>query len=312
MSSSANRCRDDLLARRRRGPLSAVEQRALDAHLGVCELCRASHAFGALYDGIPDLARTEDDVLVARLADRIAGRAPIGGRRRRTKAIAVAAALALLVAAGGAAAWISTRRPPTWSLEGQRGAPAERPRPSVASRTVVDLAPDGEALTRAAPRGNEPQQEAKPEAAKTTARRRAPAKRAQTAASATVPPTAAELFAAANAARRALDLRGAVDLYQALERRFPDSEEASVALVSRGDLLSRLGEPEGALRSFDRYLARRPNGSLAPEALFGRARSLQTLGRRDDEIGTWRRLLRAFPRSIYEPAGRVRLDELLR
>jgi tetratricopeptide (TPR) repeat protein len=125
-------------------------------------------------------------------------------------------------------------------------------------------------------------------------------------------PTAADLFAAANAARRGRDLRGAVDRYLALERRFPDSEEALVALVSAGDILSRLGEPDAALRAFDRYLVRRPEGSLAPEALFGRAGALRKLGREADEAAAWRRLLRAFPGSLYEAAGRHRLDELSR
>ncbi len=141
------------------------------------------------------------------------------------------------------------------------------------------------------------------------ARRRA---RAEPPSRTTPSPTAAELFAAANAARRARDLRGAIDRYLALERRFPDSEEALVSLVSAGDLLARVGEPEGALRAFDRYLARRPDGPLASEALFGRARLLRQLGRRADEIDAWRRLLRAFPGSIYEAAGRQRLDELSR
>ena len=107
-------------------------------------------------------------------------------------------------------------------------------------------------------------------------------------------------------------MRGAIERYLALERRFPDSEEALVSLVSAADLLARQGDPDGALRLFDRYLVRRPEGPLAPEAQFGRARSLRQLGRRDDEIAAWRRLLRAFPGSIYEPASRQRLDELLR
>ena len=97
-----------------------------------------------------------------------------------------------------------------------------------------------------------------------------------------------------------------------MEQRFPDSEEALVARVSAGDLLSRVGEREAALQAFDRYLARRPDGALASEALFGRARLLEALARRADEIDAWRRLLRAFPGSVYEAAARRRLDELRR
>jgi TolA-binding protein len=209
----------------------------------------------------------------------------------------------LLVAAGGAAAWVSVHRPPPGPLR-RDSAPlhaAARPAAIVATAPVRPLSPE-------APPRHDPGAVTAPPAA----RRRAPVdhrERADTA-SAEATPTAADLFAAANAARRARDWRGAVDRYFALERRFPESEEALVSLVAAGDVLSRLGEPDAALRAFDRYLARRPDGSLAPEALFGRARSLQKAGREDDEAAAWRRLLRASPGSIYEAAGRHRLDEL--
>ena len=75
MNGQLNRCREDLYARSRRAPLSAVEQRALDAHLAVCDLCRAASALAAVYDGIPDHASAVDDLLVARLAERVSGRA---------------------------------------------------------------------------------------------------------------------------------------------------------------------------------------------------------------------------------------------
>ena len=143
------------------------------------------------------------------------------------------------------------------------------------------------------------------------ARRRA---RARTCPAAATPsPSAAELFAAANAARRARDLRGAIDRYLALERRFPDTEEALVSLVSAADLLARLGESDGALRAFDRYLARRQDGPLASEALFGRARVVSG----SSGGGATRSMpgggcCARFPDSIYESAGRQRLDELSR
>jgi TolA-binding protein len=304
MRSPAVSCRDDLFARSRRAPLSAFERRALDAHLGVCELCQAARAFASLYDGVADRADAEDDALIARLADRVAGDRPAVGRRRPATAIAVAAGAALLVAAGGAAAWVSVHRPPS--------------RPSVREITPRHAAARPSAVSAAAPE-RRLSDEALPRhdvAAVTAlaARRHAQADHREPAAAAPTEatPTAADLFASANAARRARDLRGAVDRYFALERRFPDSEEALVSMVSAGDVLSRLGEPDAALRAFDRYLARRPNGSLAPEALFGRARSLQKAGRDADEAAAWRQLLRAFPGSIYEAVGRHRLDELSR
>jgi TolA-binding protein len=308
-----------LLARSRRGTLSAVEQRALDAHLAVCPLCEAARAFGALFDAIPDRPRAEDDVLAARLADRVAGRRAVTGPHR-LKVFTAAAAVALVAAAGAAAAWVSVRRQPLPSAEAGR---APRPEPvgsAVAARAAAP-APASEPSLEAVAR-----EEAGIEAAAARAPRRAPAPatsrtlaRRRTRASAqpeptpgATQPTAAELFAAANAARRARDLRGAIDRYLGLEQRFPDSEEALVARVSAGDLLSRVGEREAALQAFDRYLARRPDGALAPEALFGRARLLEALARRADESAAWQRLLRTFPGSVYEPAARRRLDELRR
>jgi tetratricopeptide (TPR) repeat protein len=301
VTGQANRCRDDLFARSRRAPLSAVEQRAFDAHLAVCDLCRAAGAFAAVYDAIPDQASAADELLVARLAERVAGRAAAVRPRRHARAFAVAAGLALLAAAGGAAAWVSLRGSfggsPPRSLETRVAARSESERP----RAAIEVVPEP----------NDPKP-APPEKALIRHGGVAERARAPRTSSVAAAPTAAELFADANAARRALDLRRATDLYLALDRRFPESAEAPVALVSAGDLLSRLGEPAAALRAFDRYLDRRPDGALAPEALFGRARTLRQLARRQDEIDAWRRLLQAFPGSVYESAGRQRLGELLR
>jgi hypothetical protein len=53
----------------------------------------------------------------------------------------------------------------------------------------------------------------------------------------------------------------------------------------------------------------RPAGALAAEAVFGRARCLDSLGRPDEGAEAWRRLLRHFPRSICGSTAR-RLAEL--
>jgi outer membrane protein assembly factor BamD (BamD/ComL family) len=124
--------------------------------------------------------------------------------------------------------------------------------------------------------------------------------------------TAADLFARANSMRRSRDFREAIRQYQTLQRLFPESSEARVSLVSTGDLLSREGEVAGALAAFDRYLGGGDAGPLAPEALVGRARCLERLSRRVDELGAWRELLRRFPGSIYEGLALRRVDELSR
>ena len=319
MRAPLNRCHDDLLARSRQGTLSAVEQRALDAHLAVCPLCGAARAFAALFDAVPDRPRAEDAALVARLADRVASRRSVSGPHR-LKVFTAAAVVALVAAAGAAAAWVSVRRQQPPSPETGRAPRPERVGSVVAARAAAP-APASEPSFEAIARGEAgieavaaeaPRRAPVPATSRTMAPRRTRASARPEATPGAMQPTAAELFAAANAARRAHDLRGAIDRYLTLEQRFPDSEEALVARVSAGDLLSRVGEREAALQAFDRYLARRPDGALASEALFGRARLLETLGRRADEIDAWRRLLRAFPGSVYEAAARRRLDELRR
>jgi TolA-binding protein len=312
MNAPVNRCREDLFARSRRGPLSVVEQRALDAHLAICVLCRAASAFAAAYDAVPDDQGADDDLLIARLVERVAGGAKAVRPRRHPRVLAAAAGLALLVAAGGAAAWVSVHGLPSRSLETRVLArPEGAPRAEVARAS----APGKEAAARGEPSGRVPNGEKRsPPNEKSVVRHVAASEHGSSPREGLATPdaTPAELFAEANAARRARDLRRASDLYLALDRRFPESAEAPVALVSAGDLLSRLGEPAAALQAFDRYLDRRPSGALAPEALFGRARALRQLARRQDEVDTWRRLLDTFPGSIYESAGRQRLGELLR
>ncbi len=302
MTAQPSRCREDLFARSRRAPLSAVEQRALDAHLAACDLCRAAGAFAAVYDAIPDQASPDDDLLIARLAERVAGRDAAVRPRRRARVLASAAGLALLIAAGGAAAWVSVRGLPSRSIDTGVAARSETRK----LRAAAAVAPVTKSVDEATDRDEQPAPKEK------AAIRHGGGERHRTPRTplAAADPTAAELFAEANAARRALDLRRATDLYIALDRRFPESAEAPVALVSAGDLLSRLGEPAAALRVFDRYLDQHPDGALAPEALFGRARTFRQLSHREDEIDAWRRLLRAFPGSVYESAGRQRLGEL--
>jgi TolA-binding protein len=124
-------------------------------------------------------------------------------------------------------------------------------------------------------------------------------------------PTAAELFAQANEARRRGDAAGAVQRYGALQRRFPRSPEASLSHVALGRLvLDRLGDPLRALAEFDAYLAENRKGELVEEALVGRALSLQRLGRTADERDAWRALVVAFPNSLSASLAKARLAVL--
>ena len=126
------------------------------------------------------------------------------------------------------------------------------------------------------------------------------------------PPSAAAMFADANATRRRGDLHGAISLYQTLRRRFPETSEARLSAISLGDVLLDLGAPGRALDAYDAYLAENAAGSLREEALFGRTRCLRTLDRRAAELDTWRALLTEFPRSAYARLARRRIAELPR
>jgi len=300
VTRNGDRCPDNLLARSRQGPLSAVERRALDAHLAGCDLCRSAVALGELYDEAPDGPQPGDHAVIARLASRVAGRS--SGGRRRSLLAAFAAALALLVIAGGAAAWVASRRrastPPAAAIVAG---------PAVARRDVSTPA----ALPDSAPeRGDRRAEGSRAVAVRPRGRASQRPAPAPLAGPAELSAGVAELFADANAARRTGDLRGAIARYLALEARYPASSEAGVSRVSAGDLLLRLGNPAAALEQLDGYLGARGSEPLAPEALFGRARCLRALGRDDEERAAWEELGRRFPGSIYEPFGRRRIDEL--
>jgi TolA-binding protein len=123
--------------------------------------------------------------------------------------------------------------------------------------------------------------------------------------------SAAEIFAAANEARRERTTREAVRLYRELERQHPRSEETKVARIALGRLLlDRAGDPRGALKQFEAYLEDREQHSLREEAMVGRALALGRLGRAREERAAWQALLQAFPASANAERARARVDEL--
>jgi TolA-binding protein len=98
--------------------------------------------------------------------------------------------------------------------------------------------------------------------------------------------------------------------YRQLVTQYPSSSEARAALVSLGDLqLSRLGQPEAALRSFDAYLKNGDRG-LRQEAEYGRIRALRALGRSQDEAKAIERLLERYPAGVHAESMRARLASL--
>jgi TolA-binding protein len=121
----------------------------------------------------------------------------------------------------------------------------------------------------------------------------------------------AELFARANAARRAHEYDEAIGLYTRLQRAHEGSREAEVSRVALGRLLlDEKDQPQRALRLFGAYLRATPDGELAEEATAGRALALRRLGRDDDERAAWRTLVERFPGSAWGEKARARLQEL--
>lgn len=124
-------------------------------------------------------------------------------------------------------------------------------------------------------------------------------------------PTAAELFAKARELRIQRDWAATARLYQKILSTYPSSPQARASLIPLGQIrLERLGDPEGALRVFNRYASISSSGPLAEEAAWGRARALRRLGRRSQEIRALRDFLAAHPTSLRARRARDRLAEL--
>ncbi len=122
--------------------------------------------------------------------------------------------------------------------------------------------------------------------------------------------SAAALFREANQARRKGDRTTAIQQYQRLQKLFPSASEATLSQVSLGGVLLESGAAAGALTQFDRYLSSGSQASLRAEALYGRGRALRALGRTNDEIQNWQRLLDSYPKSPYGEEARTRLAAL--
>lgn len=232
-------------------------------------------------------------------------------RRRRARGALVLLAAALSL---GALAYAAGRseRPPSSEPRAEAPAPPEGARAAepaiMASVETWTAAPDEE------PAATEPTEGVAAEALPSVSRR-SPARAAQPPARTTESEAAllgpAELFARANAARRANDSARAIELYRELQTRYPGSREASTSRVALGRLLlDRQDDPVRARSLFNEYLARDPSGPLAEEARVGRALACMRLGDRDAERAAWSELLERHPDSVHAERARRRLVAL--
>lgn len=120
---------------------------------------------------------------------------------------------------------------------------------------------------------------------------------------------AAALFADANRARRDGNADRAVTLYRALQNRYPASSESELSRALLAQLLLERGSPEAALAGFDRYLAA-DAPVLGAEALVGRARALEQLGKSSQASSAWREVESRFPGSVHARLAATRLAAL--
>jgi TolA-binding protein len=113
-------------------------------------------------------------------------------------------------------------------------------------------------------------------------------------------PTASELLALSDAARGAGRTERAADLLRDLRKRFPRTDEASIAAYTLGvTAFDQARAFDQAATWFETYLRERPTGSLAAEAL-GRWMECETaLGRTERAAAVAKRYLAAYPAGAH-------------
>jgi hypothetical protein len=319
---------EDLFDREQAGTLTGDERRRLDSHTLQCAACAlvrsAVRDFAAQRNPVPG-----DDALIARLSNEALGRAAtitsgtispalrttytgMHPRRRRSWAVG---AIVLFAATGATASF--------WSV---RGALVQRFLTNEPAETVVPAPVEPKTPIARAKVAPPPPVVQEPEAVEdesqpipvvvtpVVAPVAAPRPRAPEPVNVPPPvlaPSADEIFAAANEARRRGDPQKSLELYSELERKYPGTREETTSRVLLGRLLlDRGSDPTQALGLFTRYLDESPGGTLAEEARLGRALALTRLGSAKEERQAWQQLLAFHPNSIHAERARKRLDEL--
>lgn len=275
---------EELFELERQASLSDSQRAERDRHLAGCASCRFEH--GLRSDFAREQVAGEDDEALLRRAVQgaLGGVSRLPAPRRAARWAVPSAVGAGLLAAGLAGAALRTERAAV--------APSLRPhQPATVASTVVPAphtSPSSPRLVEVAP----------PPTPSASAERVAA-------------PSAAQLFARANAARRLGDVNEALRLYRRLLAEHAASREARTSEVTMARLLlDTQGDAAEALRSFERYSRASPGGNLAEEALLGRSEALGRLGRRADEAAAWAALLERFPGTVHRTRAEARLREI--
>ena len=330
---------DDLLARARRAPLSEAEERRLRELLASSSESRLLYEAGCAFDREAPV-QAGDDARLERMLSAVENRhapashAPAPGRTQPKRlGRALATGLFLGTAAVAAVELSRALLMPGHAGNGRSAAPpsSSAALPPAVRGAKSPFAPptDGELSDApSTPIASAPAIAPSVHAAAPAERPVAPAERTAPELAAplappsafgsarfeavpeppAVRPSAIELFSAANRARVAGDAALAIATYRRLEAEYPSSSEAVTARLSLGMLHLQSGAPALALEQFRAYRSATRGPGLA-EALFGEARALGRLGRRDEERALLRELLEKFPRSAYASAAQKRLAE---
>ena len=289
---------EDLSALSRRGELDAAERRRLELALASSSEARLLHRAGLELDKGGSML-PGDDALAERVKRRVMARVlPVASVRRRRFlpwGIAAAVACVAVAAAGTVVGYRPLRALFSTSVA---AAPPPQQKPS-APAPAVAVAP--QVLTGA---------EAKaPDSGVSAVSTPAPANTPKSVvaldASASSP---SELFASAASARRRGKTQEAMLLYDALQSRFPASAEANAADMALGMLRLQRGSANSALEHFTRYLSRNQHAELVPDALWGKAQALSSLGRGAEARRGYQSLLEHYPDSTYAAAARSKLE----
>jgi TolA-binding protein len=306
---------EDLLVIERRRSLTEHEQRRLNMCLAASEPLQWLRQLGRDFDA--DVTDRDDDATITQLcvdaARKRFSNQRVGLRPLRA-GIRVGAALVtmLLLSISAAAAWYrwSTSSAAVRSSAGVSAAsPTPEPtgapghRSGQGSRAPALVTTDASCVEPVAALSASP---IGPAGVRLAAARERPEPGLTTPAE---PKSASELFSDANAARRSGDTDRAVLAYRRLQTEHPRSDEALLSHMLLARLELGRGAAGAALRQFDAYLSQASNGSLAQEALQGKAQALTQLGRKQEAAVAWRQLLQRYPTSVYAESAREHLGE---